>query len=820
MLPTWTWVPARSWCVAVALCLHLSSTAFAQTVRELTVEGYAHVDPAQIQSKITVQPGMALDRSLLLRIRSDIRSLMKTGKFHDVQVDSQEILEDGRVAAVRLVYQVWEKPVVVQVRIQGNQAYRARRLMTEMGLVEGTFFFYDVATEDRPSVKDRELIGKLESFYRTKSYPHVKVSIGTEPSEIEDELVMVITVEEGEQLPVREVAIEGNTVFSDRQLRKRMQTKRSWWFLVKNEYNEDIFQNDLLTLTYFYRDSGYLDAVAEAGSLEPLDNGFRVNVTITEGEPYTVDEIRIAGNTIFSKQEIERVLTVASGQVYSEGAVQRDRIAVQSLYRNQGYFFTGAVHRLERESETKRVSITYQVTESRRLRFGGVQIEGVVTTEAGEVFKTEDDEFTTKDFVIRRELELEPGDVLDWSQVIEADRRLTNLGYFKSRTFPEPGVLNLEPGFTEPIAQLDDPTVADLLLRLEEIETGFLNFGGGFSTTYGPSVLISLEKKNLFGRGWDTETMLELGKRRSRVQFTLTEPYLLGSEWSFTSRSFWIDREGIGGRTFDEERIGQAFRFGHPFYDDKTRGFVEVKGEETDISEFSAGRTDVADVPKEFQQGTNSTASVRFTAVRDSRNFISNPTRGTLLRGSVELAGVADNEFVKLETSAKWFRRVLDKATVEIGGNLNLAEPFGGSEFLPLQERYFVGGQNSVRGFEFAGIARGSTLSRRIFLGGSGLFEDVNDFNVGGQASIVGTAEIRYPFWQFLHAALFVDTGAAYDEIGDVSPGDLRVSTGAGLRINLPIGAIARFDYGFPIIKESEDEVEHFQFTLTQSLGR
>ena len=782
-------------------------------MREVRVEGCAHVDPVIVRQSIHIETGMVLDRAAVRLIQSDIRSLMDTGQFADVQVEREDILEDGNVVAVRLVYAILEKPVIVEVRFLGNDAYGQRRLRRELGLGDGELVFYD------ENVK-RDLISTMRDFYRSKSYPDASVQIETETTELEDELLMTVTLNEGSKLPVRKITFNGNTAYTDRELKKFMETKRSWWIVITNEYDESVLNRDLLALRFAYRDKGYLDAKVTAGELITTDKGITVPIEIQEGLPYTVRTVSIEGNSVFTDADALEDLKLISGDIYSETVLSTDKQRILYLYQDQGYFFTRVAADLKPDADKHEVDMLYRVSESRRLRLGELQIQGVVTTEAGETFPTTEDEFSTKDFVIEREVKLQPGEALDWSKVRIADRKLTNLGYFKSETYPKPDRLNLVPGFSDPIPRLDDPTVADLLLRLEEVETGVLTFGGGFSTTFGPSAIISLEKRNFLGRGLDGTSMFEVGSKRSRIMLDVAEPHLFGSDWYASTRMFWSDREAIGGRTFDEERVGTGVTFGHTIWDEHTKGYAGFKVEQTDISEFAGGRLEVADLPEEFQEGKNSTASVTLSAVRDSRDFIVNPTQGTVNRLSLEMAALADNEFVKVEAGTKWFRRLFEKAIFEVGGRVQLAHPFGSNDYLPLQERFFVGGQNSVRGFEYGGIGRGDVVARRIFLGGRGLYEDVDEFTVGGEAAVVGSIELRYPLWDFLYGAIFMDTGASYPEIGDFDPSDLRASIGTGIRANLPIGAVARIDFAYPFLEEEHDSIEHVQFTFSQSLGR
>ncbi|MBD3267325.1 BamA/TamA family outer membrane protein, partial [bacterium] len=446
--------------------------------------------------------------------------------------------------------------------------------------------------------------------------------------------------------------------------------------------------------------------------------------------------------------------------------------------------------------------------ESNRKYLGDVKIEGVVVMEDGTV---EEAELKTKDFVIWREIELEKGEPLDWTKVIESDRELVNLNYFRTTDFPRPNQLNLVPGFQRKAT--DDPEVEDLLLQLEEIQTGMITFGGGFSTSFGPSIFASITERNLFGYGLRGTLAGEIGEWRNRFSVELREPYLFGSDFSMDWDAYYIDQEGYGGRSFDEERIGSSVLFGYEV-DEELDFLFGFKGEQTDLSPESGNTYDLdpASIPEVFNMGENITTSVTLGVVQDRRDFKLDPTSGTYLRSTVELAGITDNEFVKWSNKGHYYYSLWDKLILALSTEIDVGHAYGDPGFIPLQERYFVGGARTVRGFDEGGIGEyAAIMYKDPSFGGYRSY-------LGGEAAWINNVEFRYPFTQAIQGVWFFDAGTNWPEIEDFNPADFRLSTGLGVRVRIPgINATVRLDFPFVLRKFDEDDTESFHFSFGQT---
>ncbi|MFH1740112.1 MAG: outer membrane protein assembly factor BamA [bacterium] len=771
---------------------------------QVVIEGTVHVDPADIAKTIQTRAGEDYLAGLQALLQEDVRRIMAMGRFEDVSVE-EETAPDG----IRLIYHVFEKPLLVGMRFEGNHALKDKKLRQHLKWEKESRVFMD---GDRLETYRKSLL----AHYEDKAYPRTTIVAELEEQGTPFETVAVFTITEGEKLPLKRLTFEGNSEYSDRNIKKRIKTKASW-FLFKRDYTEATMKQDLEIIRNMYLDRGYLDAmVTVEGPLEE-EKGLGVTVKIEEGPRYCFGHAGVDGNEIFSNGEILDQISLNEGDFYSEGTFRKDLLNIQNLYRNQGYYFTRIQKDLGKQSEGTIVDATITVREADRLYLGKIEIQGVTKMEdTGEVIHLEKDEFSTKDYVITREIKLKSGEVLDWSKILDADRRLVNLRYFKGRTYPIPDQMNLDPGFSEPLAQPDDPTKADLVLQLEEVRTGQIMFGGSYNTTFGPGAFVEYRKANLFGRGQEIHATVEFGGLRERISLGFKEPYLWGSEYSLDTELYYTNIDSYGGREFQEERIGSQTTFSHPF-EEYSRYFFGFRAEQTDVTVFDDRRTEIVSAPDLYDTGEDITTSLILGVARDTRDFYANPTRGTYNRATLEMAGLTDNEFIKLIGESNYYHSLTDKLILALSGEMRLAEPFGGTDYLPLYERFWIGGANTVRGFEDGTLTERDTVVRRRFYAPTGIYEYSREVWLGSEAALIGKAELRYPFFDMLQGVLFLDSGAGYTEIGDIDLGELRFSTGAGVRVNLPFGALVRLDYAIPIKDEPGDQEENFHFSFGQS---
>ena len=563
-----------------------------------------------------------------------------------------------------------------------------------------------------------------------------------------------------------------------------------------------------------YWDHGYIDAKVVAEPAEKSGDGLKVIFSIDEGKPYSLGDVTIQGNSIFSSDELLKKLTLEPGDRFSAVTMRKNEIDMLDLYRAQGFLdthFPALDNQLKKDTENRVVDVNIPITEADRKYLGKIEIQGVAVMDDGTIEPVKKKEFKTKDFVIKKEITLKPGEPIDWTKVIESDRELVNLNFFKTRPFPAQGQTNLVPGFQR--KPTDDPNVEDLLLQLEEIQTGMVTFGGGYSTSFGPSVFASVSEKNLFGYGVSGTLSGEYGEWRNRFSLELRDPHFLNSDFSAEWDIYYIDQEGYGGRSFSENRIGSSVLFGYEVNKqlDLLFGF---KGENTDLSPDSRHNWGIKkeSLPKEFQIGENTTTSITLGFVHDLRDFTLDPKNGTYLRSTVELAGLTDNEFVKWRNIGHYFKELHERLVLALSTEVDMAYAYGDPGFIPFQERYFIGGARTIRGFEEGGLghyqpiyyANSNYGSYRMYL--------------GGEAAWVNNVELRYSLSEIFQAVYFVDAGSSWPEIGDFDISEFRVSTGLGLRVRIPgLNATLRLDFPYVIRKFKEDDTEFFHFSFGQT---
>ncbi len=339
-----------------------------------------------------------------------------------------------------------------------------------------------------------------------------------------------------------------------------------------------------------------------------------------------------------------------------------------------------------------------------------------------------------------------------------------------------------------------------------------LTFGGGLSTAYGPSVFVTLTERNILGYGIRGSITGEIGELRNRLALDIYEPHLFNTDYSADWDIYYIDQEGYGGRRFDEQRTGSSLTIGKELSDELSL-LVGAKGEITNLNPDVGERYDLdpASIPREFNLGENTTTSLSFGYYYDGRDFKVDPREGIYSRSMIEIAGVTDNEFIKWKNTFNYFLPVFDRFIFALSSELNMAYAYGDPGFIPLQERFFAGGANSIRGFDEGGIGPSAILRYKNVDGGYRTY-------LGGEAVYVGNLELRYPITQMFQAVSFVDMGSVWPEIGDIDPSDFRYSAGAGIRVRIPgLNAMIRFDLAFPLRKLSGDDTEFFHFSFGQS---
>lgn len=723
----------------------------------MDVSGLKTIAKETVLSKVRTRSGSPYEDAV---VSEDIRRIFALGYFTDVRADV-ETLPDG----LQLTFVVKEKPAVSAIEVQGHRILPKPKVLDLFAVSKGELY-------DPRKVK--EGIALLKAEYGRRGFSQVEVLSKTEPHEADNTVTIYLLVDEGPRMRIRDVLIEGNRAFSDRRIRKVLKTKRRWWWF-SGVYHEQVLEEDLERVRAFYRKNGYQDAAASQQTYrDPRGKGLLVHLTVSEGLQHRVGQVGVAGVTLFPERELRQVIALKPGAVFSDEALQEDLRLLKQYYGDRGYIRADVVPNTQLDAKTKRVNLTYQITEHDLVHVNRIDVEG---------------NLRTRDTVVRREMRIYPGEAFDGAKIRKSIDRLYNLGYFEEVTVDT--------------RKADAADREDLIFKVKESKTGSFSFGGGFSSVDRLVGLVELEQRNFdvtkfpnfTGAGQDLRLRAEVGTVRRFFDLSFTEPWIFGHPLSLGIDAFNRTslRNNSLGRAFDEEQRGAGVRLGKEFADKVQLGLS-----------YQLFRTVISDVLEEAssalkaEQGRNYVSVVGTSVLLDQRNSKFDPTQGYTVFTSADLAGgvlAGDKDFFRLQGGGSVYWPHGSRFVLESRLRAGLVDAYGDSEEVPIFERFFGGGTGTIRGFR----------ERRV-----GPLDASSNDPIGGEATLVGTVEEVMTIVRdergrsILKGSAFVDIGDVWRRVGDFGE-SYKAGAGIGIRVNTPIGPV-RLDVGYPISDVPEDD--------------
>ncbi len=734
-----------------------------KTVTDVIIEGNRIVSTDTILLKIKTTMGRELIQK---QLNEDMKRLYAAGLFSDVSVKTEDY-KDG----LRVIFTVVEKSVIKKIVFQGNESIAERLLLKEIETKP------EAVLDDRIVSSD---VKKIKAYYNKKGFPLVEVNYRVEPDE-ENKSTLFIIIDEKIKYRVKRITFMGNSAFNKGALLKNMTTKEAAWLrsgiLDKNTLDEDVNK-----VKEFYQNNGYIDAEAESNvEYKKEEKGIYVTINIKEGIKYTVGEVYIKGNTVFKEEEIRKQLVLKKKAVYSPQQLRTDVIKIQTLYFDKGYMDCRLLPDTMLNKEAHSIDITYDISESEISYVNTIRITGNTKT---------------KDVVIRRELRLYPGDKYEGEKLRRSKERLYNLGFFEEIIFD-----------TEPT---QTPSKKDLVVTVKEAKTGEFSFGGGYSSVDRLVGFVQVTQRNFdimnfptfTGAGQDLVLKATIGSARRNYELSFTEPWVLGYPYSFGFDAYNLQtlRKEDLGYGYNETHTGGDIRLGKEFTD-YDRADLMYKLEDVKISDVPS---DASSALKD-EEGKNTISSLALTLTRDTRDNKFNPMKGYMASVTGENGGGfigGDKDFVKLSGGAITYFNYQEKLVLELKGSAGWVNEYDNTKTVPIYERFFIGGADTVRGYKERSIGP----------------RDVNtDDPIGGEAMLIGNAELTYPVFKNFKIAAFYDVGNVWADANDIGNGDFKSGIGAGVRVNTPIGPV-KVDYGFPLDKAHPGDKKkgRFHFSMTR----
>lgn len=735
---------------------------------EIQYVGSRNVDEWRLRNSMSVAPGQVYHGQ---NLDNDIKTLYQSGLVEDVR-----FLAEPQGDKVRLIAEVKTRSALGGVGFEGNTFFSSKKLAKESKLKAGG------------ALSDEEILTatrNIQKYYQGYGYPDVTVTHRFQNSTISGARDLVFTINEGGREEVRKIRFEGNSSIPAVDLKKVMKIKEKgiFSFLTKSgKFQSEDLDDDLEKILDEYRSKGFLRVKSNGVRRERVKkNKVDLVFSIQEGQKYTISSIGFGHMTVFQSAELYPALSLERGDAYSSKKVRDDITMIRDYYGSKGYADAAVTPEI-RDAGPNQVSILYKVVEGSRFRVGSVRIQGNTKT---------------KDKVIRREIPLKPGDWFNSVDLEKSKKRLDNMRYFED---------------VQVTGERSQGGYRDVDVLVEEGKTGSVGFGVGFSSIDSITGFVNLEQTNfdLFnprtftGAGQRFSMNLQAGSRRKDFSISLVEPWFMDQQLSLGGTIFYRDsryfsdyyqQSNFGGSIFLRRPLTQNSSIRLQYQLEKVK--IDVDSEAKSLSQQKG-------MPSELllEEGDYLRSALSLNYLYDSRDSNVVPRSGFKLDPSLTLAGLGgDVNTVNFDVRAQKYWNLRWDTIVSINGELTTVDSTNGDR-VPIFERSFLGGANTLRGFEFNDVGPRDT---------------VTNSTIGGQTMGYAQAELTVPVIENLRFAVFYDAGFVNRDAGKFSPDDLYTDVGIGLRVKLPISPLPlAFDYAIPVSSPdaNADKGGQFNFSL------
>ena len=739
-------------CLTIAILLTVllarAGVAFAQPqqaqvqIKELSVEGNRRVQEAVIVGRIKSTLGGPFNPS---QLSEDVRQIFGLGFFEDVQLKVEDF-EGG----VKVTFVVVERPFLRDIEFTGNAKLSAADLLERIDLrLGGVYSPVDV----------QRAVEKIRDAYEDDGYFEIQTAPKVEKFS-DGDVKVVFNLTEGRRMTIDKIVITGNKGLTEAQIKDALETKERQFFVLRGTVQRQRLDVDIERIVGLYNDHGYIQARVESNdfTVDRARARVTVSIAVVEGPQYRVGDISFTGITLLPESEVRRQLRTQTGGVFSRSDLRASIDGITALYSTIGRASADVNPRTEQTAELK-VNVAFEIVEGPEVYVERINITGNTRSQ---------------DKILRREIPMVEGDLFTLQKLQRARQRLVNLNYFDRVD----------------VTTLPGSSKSKIIINVDVAErpTGLFSIGGGYSSVDSFVGTIDLQQNNFLGRGWQVGFKIRAGATSQQGTISVTDPWFLDTPVSVGVDLYKQFRQYT---EYDYETLGGGPRMSYPFWD-YWRWFAAYRLSQDKISNVNAESESLLG----DQVGTTITSLVSFSLTRDSRDNVTTPSKGAQTTMLLDVAGLGgDNKYFKAIVSQSYFRPIwfghILSARVEAGYGAGF-----GNQDLPIFERFYLGGPNSVRGWKYRQISP---------IDGAGQ-------KTGGTSELLGNLEYIIPLPFSLRLAFFVDAGNAFGFDTKISEG-LKWAAGAGVRWNSPFGPL-RLDYGYKLNPSKGEDPGAVQFSV------
>ena len=580
-----------------------------------------------------------------------------------------------------------------------------------------------------------------------------------------------LLIEQGyskETYKVKSIEFENNHAFDDGRLRKLMisrPTKFPVSIFSSSEYIPDLFADDLKNVIDFYHNQGYLQAAVVDTQLtfNKKKKEVKIRISVEEGELTRIEGVEFFGNRLFSDSLLAQKSKLKIGEAFKRVQVNDVELLILTMYANNGYLETEIEKEVRISDETHRAIIDFDIDEKNQYTVHDIILKGLEKTDQK---------------VVERELLFEKGEVIKYSKLLETQRKLYLTGLFESV-------------FIRPLEN-SDSSQKNILVEVKEKDYGEFNVSFGYGTLDKIRGQAEIYYSNLAGTGRKVGLVTRASFIRRFVEASFTEPRTVGLPWRTDINAFIENREDPG---FDLSSVGGKITFGRNI-GENIRASVSYRHENVNIKNIK-----VTPLPSDVKTNIR---SLILSSIYDSRNNLFDPSKGLFLEWKNEVAGAflrSSSSFFRSTIETKYFHPLSKSAVLATAMKIGWINILGGAKDVPLNEKFYAGGPETLRAFDFQKVGP---------LG-------ENNVPIGGKFQLVLNAfELRQSIYKWIGMVAFLDAGNVWTDSEQFDFSDLRLSPGMGIRLSTPIG-LARVDIGFNVKPKPGEPRSNIYFSMGQA---
>lgn len=713
-------------------------------------QGNERIDTGAISRKIKTKKG---DFYNPVNLREDLKAIFKMGYFENVRIEVEES-ENGKL----ITFEVTEKPIIRRIDYSGVDAFSKEELAEATNIGVNTIL---------NSGKINNGVAAIKGLYKSKGYYNTTVTAQISYPDAEH-AELRFSVVEGDKIFIKQITFIGNNSFSSGDLEDVIESsEKNWlsWLTEGGLMKQEMINQDVARIGSFYNNHGFLEVKLATPQIVQEGEWLYITFTIDEGPRYRVGTVSFEGDLIADKQVLRNLVTIQNEEFINRQILREDVLRLTDFYSESGFAFSDIRPKTQKSATGTRVDVIITINKGDLVYVQRITLKG---------------NSRTRDNVIRRELNIAEGGVFDSKALRISTQRLQRLDFFEEvNIVPEPAL---------------DPSKMNITINVKEKSTGQFSIGAGYSSVDSLMLMGEISENNFLGRGDRLSLAANLSGVSNRFNLGYTNPRFRDSNLSMGVDLFNWFREFDD---YDKDSVGGALRFGYPIFE-RWRGYGSYSYTDTTLTNVSPYASQVILDSMDIKV----TSAVKFGMVRDTRDRASGARSGSENSISIKYAGgpfAGDAEFTKIEGFTSWYFPLPWTTVFHFklaGGTVWENEPGK----LPVYERFYLGGINTIRGFQY---------------GKASPIDPVTGDRIGGDNMWYTNIEYVFPIMDEagIRGVIFVDAGEVTADEDEFSFDSYNKSTGLELRWLSPMGPL-RLVWGYNLDPAPDEDTTVWDFSI------